>query len=107
MTPHVTVDTCLMVLELANRLVLPRLINLIESSVILEMKIQLQNGEDVHLEALELLQPSQVWNIWMMKTYHLDILFLDVQCNPALTMVFCLYWTQLHGNLSKVRTIFM
>ena len=63
MTPHVTVDTCLMVLELANRLVLPRLINLIESSVILEMKIQLQNGEDVHLEALELLQPSQVWNM--------------------------------------------
>jgi len=61
-TPHVTVDTCLMVLELANRLVLPRLINLIESSVILEMKIQLQNGEDVHLEALELLQPSQMYN---------------------------------------------
>ena len=55
-----TPDTCLVVLELANRLVLPRLINLIERTVIEDMKIQLQHGEDVHLEALELLQPSQV-----------------------------------------------
>ena len=47
-------------LELANRLVLPRLINLIEKSVIQQMS---SAGQEVFIEALELLEPCQVASI--------------------------------------------
>jgi len=60
--PRVTAVTCLMVLELANRLVLPRLITLIEQTVINQLRAEINTGVDVHLEALELLQPCQMYN---------------------------------------------
>ena len=55
--PRVSPVNCLQVLELANRLVLPRLINLIEKSVIQQMS---SAGQEVFIEALELLEPCQV-----------------------------------------------
>ena len=55
--PRVNPGNCLLVLELANRLVLPRLINLVEKSVIEQMK---SAGQEVFIEALELLEPCQV-----------------------------------------------
>ena len=57
LTPRVSPVNCLPVLELANRLVLPRLINLIEKTVIEQMR---SSGREVFIEALELLEPSQV-----------------------------------------------
>ena len=53
-------SNCLEVIELANRLVLPRLITLIENTVIQKMTKIVTGGSEVFQEALEMLQPSQV-----------------------------------------------
>ena len=55
--PRVNPVNCLLVLELANRLVLPRLVNLIEKTVIQQLR---SSEQEVFIEALELLQPCQV-----------------------------------------------
>ena len=51
---------CLLVLELANRLVLPRLINLLERAVIQQLQQMSSSGQEISIEVLELLQPCQV-----------------------------------------------
>ena len=61
-TPHVTPVTCLLVLELANRMVLPRLVTMIETSVITQLRQEIEHGEELFIEALELLQPCQMFN---------------------------------------------
>ena len=57
LAPRVNPVNCLLVLELANGLVLPRLVNLIEKTVIQQMR---SSDQEVFIEALELLQPCQV-----------------------------------------------
>ena len=58
LSPRVNPLNCLLVLELANRLVLPRLINLLEQTVIQQLKNSAE--QEVFIEVLELLEPSQV-----------------------------------------------
>jgi Rho-related BTB domain-containing protein 1/2 len=63
--PKVTPANCLGLVELANRLVLPRLTTMLEKVVIDEMVKKMETGADVCEEALKLLQPCQVgWRIW-------------------------------------------
>ena len=50
----------LAVLELANRLVLPRLVTLLEREAISSLGARLEAGAEVTTEALQLLQPCQV-----------------------------------------------
>ena len=74
--PRVSPVNCLQVLELANRLVLPRLINLIEKSVIQQMS---SAGQEVFIEALELLEPCQVASKqWHNKMFHQKVLLCQV-----------------------------
>jgi len=61
-TPCVSPSSCLPVVELANRLVLPRLITLIENVVIQEMKEIIEQGGEVFKDALDIFQPSQIHN---------------------------------------------
>ena len=58
LSPRLSPLTCLPVLELANRLVLPRLVNLLEQTVIHQLKQA--DEQEVFIEVLELLEPSQV-----------------------------------------------
>jgi len=58
----VTAASCLGVVELANRLVLPRLTTMLEKVVIDDMKKKLETGTDVCEEALRLVQPCQIHN---------------------------------------------
>ena len=60
--PRVDAHTCLLVLELANRLVLPRLISMIERTVITSLSAEVEAGGEVHREALELLEAAQMYN---------------------------------------------
>ena len=58
--PLVSCDSSVKVLELANRLVLPRLISLVEQKVIEAMNAVIDKGGNVFQDALEILQPCQV-----------------------------------------------
>eukprot|EP00090_Calanus_glacialis_P014770 TRINITY_DN23654_c0_g1_i3.p1 TRINITY_DN23654_c0_g1~~TRINITY_DN23654_c0_g1_i3.p1 ORF type:complete len:279 (-),score=68.95 TRINITY_DN23654_c0_g1_i3:185-1021(-) len=60
--PRVSPSNCLAVVELANRLVLPRLISLIENKVIQAMREVIDEGGEVCQDALDILQPSQIHN---------------------------------------------
>ena len=60
--PPVNHNNCLAVIELANRLVLPRLVTLLEKTVIDSMTELCAAGGDLLLEALKLVQPCQVHN---------------------------------------------
>ncbi|XP_023325369.1 rho-related BTB domain-containing protein 2, partial [Eurytemora carolleeae] len=61
-SPRVSPSNCLGVMELANRLVLPRLMNLLERRVISEMEMMYDQGEDVCEDALRILEPCQIHN---------------------------------------------
>jgi len=58
--PRVSPVNCLGVMELANRLVLPRLMNLLEKRVIGELERLYSQGEDVCEHTLRILEPSQM-----------------------------------------------
>lgn len=58
--PRVNASNCAGILEMANRLCLPRLISLVEETVIAKMTLDIKNGGEVIEDALNLLQPSQV-----------------------------------------------
>ena len=73
--PRVNTVNCLPVLELANRFVLPRLINLIERSIIDQM---INSDKEVFIEVLELLQPSQVQTFQSNKYKMSPLQFLQV-----------------------------
>ena len=60
-SPNVTTSTCVNLLELANRLCLPRLVTLVETSIIQLFTEHINAGEDISKDALEILQPCQVW----------------------------------------------
>ena len=60
--PRLNRANCLLVLELANRLVLPRLISLIERTVINGLGAEVEVGAEFQLEALELLEAAQMFN---------------------------------------------
>ncbi|XP_059083348.1 rho-related BTB domain-containing protein 1-like [Tigriopus californicus] len=62
-SPRVTISNCLGILELGNRLCLPRLISLTEQIVIEKLTVMVDDeGEDVTEDALKILQPCQVYN---------------------------------------------
>merc|ERR1719233_113447 len=60
--PLVPPSTCLPVIELANRLVLPRLITVLEHAVITAMREVIEDGGDVFQAALDLVEASHVHN---------------------------------------------
>lgn len=60
--PKVSASNCLGLVELANRLVLPRLMTMLEKVVIDEMNKTLENGGDVCEDALKILQSCQIHN---------------------------------------------
>ena len=64
-SPSVTTENCVDLIELANRLCLPRLVTLVEDSVIKSLTIAIENGQDVCEDALTILQPCQVLVIWI------------------------------------------
>ena len=59
-SPDVTTSTCVNLLELANRLCLPRLVTLVETAIIQIFTENINAGDDVSKDALEILQPCQV-----------------------------------------------
>lgn len=59
--PQITTDKCLNLLEVANRLCLPRLINLIECRVVEDLtKISQNDAIDAAKNCLHLLEPVKV-----------------------------------------------
>ena len=58
--PRVNATNCIGILEIANRLCLPRLTSLAEDTVIQKMTVAVESGGDVTEEALKILQPCQV-----------------------------------------------
>jgi len=61
-SPNVTTSTCVNLLELANRLCLPRLVTLVETSIIQLFTEHINAGDDISKDALEILQPCQIHN---------------------------------------------
>ena len=72
-TPPVKFTSCLGIIELANRLVLPRLVTLVEKAVIEEMSCASAGGGgevlEVLEEALRLVQPCQIHNAEQLSTW--------------------------------------
>ncbi len=56
----VNAGNCVDLIELANRLCLPRLVTLVEATVIETLNEAFMAGEDISEEALKILQPCQV-----------------------------------------------
>jgi len=54
--------SCVSLIELANRLCLPRLVQLIESHIVNEMQRTISAGGEVTMECLTLLEPCQIHN---------------------------------------------
>ena len=73
--PLVSCDSSVKVLELANRLVLPRLISLVEQKVIEAMNAVIDKGGNVFQDALEILQPCQVTFSFFERFLHFKDLF--------------------------------
>lgn len=53
-------SNCVALVELADRLCLPRLVTLVEEAVIKKMEANFERGEDNTEEALKIIQPCQV-----------------------------------------------
>uniref|UniRef100_A0A0K2VAD6 BTB domain-containing protein n=1 Tax=Lepeophtheirus salmonis TaxID=72036 RepID=A0A0K2VAD6_LEPSM len=60
--PHVTATNCLGILEIGNRLCLPRLISLIETAVVEKLSSTVNKGGDVTEDALKILEHCQIHN---------------------------------------------
>jgi len=56
----VSASNCVALVELADRLCLPRLVTLVEEAVIKKMEANFERGEDNTEEALKIIQPCQV-----------------------------------------------
>ena len=88
--PLVTPSTCLPVIELANRLVLPRLITLLEHSVITAMREVIEDGGEVFQAALDLVDASQVHNAaqlsdWCMSYLAQNYTTITTRCHSIIT----------------------
>ena len=57
---HINEVNCVDLIELANRLCLPRLVSLVEASIIQLFNDALETGSEISEETLKLLQPCQV-----------------------------------------------
>ena len=55
-----TSSNCVQLIELANRLCLPRLVTLVEATMIQTLTSAIEDGDDVSEQALAILQPCQV-----------------------------------------------
>lgn len=102
--PPVSADKCLNLLELANRLCLPRLLNLIECRVIENLtKIsQIETSEAVEL-CLSLLESVKVrFAQKSNKEFSSEFSqFLASQCSPISRMVHVIFVRQLQQHLSS------
>lgn len=102
--PPVSADKCLNLLELANRLCLPRLLNLIECRVIENLtKIsQIETSEAVEL-CLSLLESVKVrFAQKSNKEFSNEFsIFLASQCSPISRMVHVIFVRQLQQHLSS------
>jgi hypothetical protein len=58
-------------IELADRLCLPRLVTLVEDAVIKQMEANFEKGEDNTEDALRIIQPCQVRFGHVHKYYHI------------------------------------
>jgi len=76
-TPVVHYQDCLGIIELANRLVLPRLMTLVESSLIEQMTGVIDEGGDVIEEALRIVQPAQIHNANQLSLWCLSYLAMN------------------------------
>lgn len=72
--PRVTTATCVDLIELANRLCLPRLVSLVEESVIKRLSSASDEGTDVTEDALKILQSCQVHNAYQLSEWCLAYL---------------------------------
>ena len=61
-SPGVTASNCVDLIALANRLCLPRLVTLVEATMIQSLSSAIEDGDDVSEQALAIFQPCQVNN---------------------------------------------
>lgn len=59
--PPLQLNACVPLVELANRLCLPRLVQLVEHHIASEMQMIVESGGEVTMECLSLLEPCQVF----------------------------------------------
>ena len=71
---HINLINCIDLIELANRLCLPRLVSLVEASIIQLFNGALETGSDICEETLKLLQPCQVHNAGQLGEFCLSYL---------------------------------
>ena len=76
LSPEGHID-CLGVIEIGNRFCLPRLVKLVEASVVEELMMGASQGEDILEEVLDILEPAQV-NRKMLKTF---VSFFQISVN--------------------------
>lgn len=89
--PPVSADKCLNLLELANRLCLPRLLNLIECRVIENLTKVSQNETSEAVElCLKLLEPVKVMTI--------HVIYFESEINEA--FCYCFSFTMLISSLN-------
>jgi len=60
--PQLQAVSCVSLIELANRLCLPRLVQLVENHIVSEMQRTINSGGEVTMECLTLLEPCQIHN---------------------------------------------
>ncbi|XP_078668087.1 rho-related BTB domain-containing protein 1-like isoform X3 [Branchiostoma floridae x Branchiostoma belcheri] len=63
---------CIGLIELANRICLPRLVALTEHHIVLELTRARENNQDIHLEVLMLLEPAQLHNACQLSAWCLS-----------------------------------
>lgn len=61
--PQLELSACVPLVELANRLCLTRLVQLVESYMTVEMQRIIDTGGEVTMECLTLLEPCQVIDV--------------------------------------------
>lgn len=65
--PPMQALSCVSLIELANRLCLPRLVQLVESHIVNEMQRTISSGGEVTMECLTLIEPCQVFSFYFIK----------------------------------------
>jgi len=73
-SPGVTASNCVDLIALANRLCLPRLVTLVEATMIQSLSSAIEDGDDVSEQALAIFQPCQVHNAEQLSDWCLSYL---------------------------------
>lgn len=75
--PPVPLSSCVPLVELANRLCLTRLVQLVEQHMAEELHSFIESGSEVTMECLALLEPCQVVIFWLSLPFY-GLLYLTI-----------------------------